>query len=847
MDEQRFQRQLALEDQHQREGALKRVRKDEQNKRRNYGSHTTVGLVIRRELVGYLAQALKDEYQNRVMAGIPGKGYINLYGVFPKGLRWDVISHIGISTILDFVMIPRTPIHVVHRKIGQRIEDELMLNFFRKVDPELYKKCKKDYIRDTASYRQKVYSTAKVFRNRVRELQTLDRFDDADLMTWHRWPQDTILSVGAWITATADMVFRSLTDGKKFLERITFPGEKHQEHGYQFGPAIGEIEEIQREMTINNATYRDWPMVCEPIDWVLPSDEFPNGVSGGFVTNPMTKKYDLVRRGSSIPSQTAVDALNRLQKTAWRLNPFVFEIVQYFYRRGESINESDSFRPYMRPEDYDIPKLPPHLIDIPHYRNATTSTERSRLMALQNEQKKAKALLRKWHNTEAKRRKEGEIFRQVMTCAEKFIEEDRFWIPWSFDFRTRMYPISVLNPQSAQYINGMMMFADGHPLDDRSEYWLAVHLATTRGFSKETFEGRVSWVRGNLQEVTQVATDPLGRGRVYWTEQADEPWLYLAACKEYYDCYIAKTKSETHILCGIDATASGLQILGGLIGDTSTCRLVNVLPTEKPSDLYQAVIDKAIDLMKNDRPRRRNLMLDQLTRKVAKAPVMTLAYGSTEWTRKNQVYQAITSVRGLGLRMKWEQTEYIAKKIDDAIRLVLPGAEFALDWLQRCAVDSMKHDPDKKMVSWENASGCVIHQEYFEEQLKFVTSVALGQSKYFRPAINAESDDPKLTKIESSTAANVVHSCDAAVLHLTTSRLDFPVSMTHDCGYAQAGKNMDELAIQLRHAFVEVVMFPVLEKFAEMNGLPRYADEVTAKKNPNFDYGQIYDSQFLFC
>lgn len=410
-----------------------------------------------------------------------------------------------------------------------------------------------------------------------------------------------------------------------------------------------------------------------------------------------------------------------------------------------------------------------------------------------------------------------------------------------------MYPISLLNPQSAEYVNAMMMFADGHPIDDRTEYWLSVHVATTRGFSKETFEGRVSWVRGNLHEIEAVATDPLGHGRIYWTEYADEPWMYLAACREYYEIFIEKSKTTTHIPCGIDATASGLQILGALMGDTSTCQLVNVIPTKKPSDLYQAVIDKCIQLIKDDRPRRRGIPLDKLSRSVAKAPVMTRAYGSTAWTRKGQVFDACNGKRGLELGLKWDKIEYIAQKLDDAMRLVLPGAEFVLDWLQRTAVAAMMKDKEKKEIVWETASGCIVHQRYMQETMRQATTVALGSTKYFQPYVQEESADPKLTKVESSTAANVVHSCDAAIIHLTVPSLGVPVSVTHDCGYARAGEDMDRLAEALRTAFVQVASFPVLETFAEMNGVPELADEVDQNRNNEFDPTVAMESKYLFC
>ena len=457
------------------------------------------------------------------------------------------------------------------------------------------------------------------------------------------------------------------------------------------------------------------------------------------------------------------------------------------------------------------------------------------------------AALTSWYNDQAERRKNSRIHLLVHEAANRFANEDRIWMPWTFDFRTRMYPISILNPQSGNHVNALLQFSDGYPVDDRTRYWLSVHVATTKGFSKETFEGRVAWVEANQREISLVATDPLGKGRLYWTEEADEPWTYLAACREYYEIFIEKSKATTHIPCGIDATASGLQILGALMGDDSTCRLVNVLPTNKPSDLYQAIIDKTIKLIKDDRPRRRGIPLDQLSRSVAKAPTMTLAYGSTPWRRKSQIFDACNGKRGLDLGLKWDKIEYIAKKMDEAIAMVLPGVAFTLRWLQETAVKAMKDDPSKDMIKWTTPSGCEIHQRYFKSKMTQVKSIALGMTKYFRPGVFENTDQPNVEKIQASTAANFTHSMDAAILQMVGSRTGYPVSMTHDCVYARAGTELDWFANAIRYAFVEVVASDALDKFADINGVPEQLDEMRKKRNTAFDYDSIYWSKFLFC
>jgi DNA-directed RNA polymerase len=832
MDEQRFQRQLALEEKYQSLGYSKVIKGDQQNKERGYGSHTVFGNIIRRELVGFLGEALKLEF-SEICAGKAGVGSATIKQTFAdQSIDWTRVSHIGLVTLLDCVFFTHDTVSSTHLKMGQRIEDELMLRFFKQANPDTYTHCEKHYMRPTASYRQKVYSTKKIFKEEGKKRAKDFGHEDAELVTWHQWPQSTKHMVGSWITAMADVVFNRLTN-LHFLDKrvVASKSGKSRDFAYRIHDDIRDVETNQQVLAGLKASYEDNPMVCPPIDWSLDS-------SGGFVTNRVTHRYPLVRGdGSTIPSQTALDALNQLQRTAWKINPFVLEQLNYFYERGESVNKSDPFKPFKHPDPHDIPKLPPHLTKLPEGASEELIKERNTELRKLND----------WYNALADRRKNGRIHMMVYSAANQFAKEDRIWMPWTFDFRTRMYPISILNPQSGNHVSALLQFADGYPVDDRSRYWLSVHVATTKGFSKETFEGRVAWVEANLKEITAVATDPLGRGRQFWTEGADEPWTYLAACREFWECFIAKTKTVTNIPCGIDATASGLQILGALMGDEATCNLVNVLPTRKPADLYQTVIDKTIKLIKDDRPRRRGLKLEELSRSVAKAPTMTLAYGSTEWRRKSQIWDACNGKRGLELGLPWEKIEYIAKKMDEAIAMVLPGVTFMLGWLQSTAVRSMQKDKTKLMVTWSTPSGCEIHQRYFESKISKVKTIALGMTKYSQARTYEEGDKPNYSKVESSTAANFTHSMDAAIMQLVACRAEMPLSMTHDCVYGRAGEDMDWLARAIREEFITVVSSDVLDQFAACNGVPEEIESVNRNRNSTFKYKRILQSRFLFC
>ena len=197
------------------------------------------------------------------------------------------------------------------------------------------------------------------------------------------------------------------------------------------------------------------------------------------------------------------------------------------------------------PEDADIPKLPEHLVKLKKLKSVTDADERRVLKPLHEERKK-RLQLNIWWNELASRRRNGRIHMLVWEAASRFAKEERFWIPWSFDFRTRILSISILNPQSANHVNALMEFADGYEIDDKTEHWLSVHVATTRGFSEETFKGRVEWVRNHHREITLVATDPWVRVVCSGRKRLMSPGL-TAACKEFYDLFIAKTRTKTHI------------------------------------------------------------------------------------------------------------------------------------------------------------------------------------------------------------------------------------------------------------------------------------------------------------
>ena len=175
--------------------------------------------------------------------------------------------------------------------------------------------------------------------------------------------------------------------------------------------------------------------------------------------------------------------------------------------------------------------------------------------------------------------------RMTMEAVTLFKDKDKFFIPHSFDYRGRMYPVpSFLTMQDTDFGKSLLKFYEESKLTPKAEDWLSFQVSTTWGNDKATIKDRLAWTRDNHTFISRIAEDPIGC-LPDW-ESAEEPWLFLAACDEYYHCCIKRDRDYTALPVAVDATCSGLQILAGLCRDASTASLVNVLPGKKPADAY---------------------------------------------------------------------------------------------------------------------------------------------------------------------------------------------------------------------------------------------------------------------
>lgn len=258
--------------------------------------------------------------------------------------------------------------------------------------------------------------------------------------------------------------------------------------------------------------------------------------------------------------------------------------------------------------------------------------------------------------------------------------------------------------------------------------YLLIDIANNYGLDKEVWDDRIAWTRQNLSSLET------------FSGSADEPVLFNKAVRALRKA--EKGEPINHIM-GLDATASGIQLMTCMAGCEISAPLVNLVDTGERMDLYGSMA---------------HFMNSNVTRLGIKKPIMTFFYGSTAQPKK-----AFGNSRELLNFYKTMET-----RIPGPYKLMLlfqsywnPEAEY-YSWVM----------PDKHVVKipiTDTEIKKIEVDEFHHATFRFATTVIKPQKK------------------GRSLAANIVHSVDAWVLREMIRRAHlqgFQLATIHDCFYA---------------------------------------------------------------
>ena len=693
--------------------------------------------------------------------------------------------------------------------IGLAVEQECQMRHYEKHAPGLLKVLKDNYWHRSIGTQQKLVV--------IRTL--MNRYD---VKQWQPWGRANRIKLGGWLL---DCIMESSG---------WFTKDKQQ----QGRKTVQFVIPTPEFLKIKDAVMRDaelfsplaWPMLIEPNDW-------EHDRCGGYILNEVMRGHDMVRRGdpTRIQGDKPLEFLNKIQKVAYRLNPFIVGVAEELDRLERAVGK---FLPIIHHE------LPPKPVDIATNKDARHDYNRRAAEV---------------HNLQAQEFRKSCRTRMTMEAVARFKERDRFYIPWSFDYRGRAYPIpAFLTPQDTDFGKSLLTFADGSYMTPEAEDWLAFQVATTYGLDKAPMAERLEWVKNNTHLISCVASDPILH--IHEWEAADEPWQFLAACDEYYHCVLKCDRHFTRAMIATDATCSGLQILAGLARDRNTAKLVNVLPSDRPQDAYKVVAQAATPYVpKSIQP--------YMDRKTVKRVVMTVPYNAKPFSNRGYIRDALAEK---GVEIDKDDLTKTVVAVRNAMDEVVPGPMAVMSWIEDAVTEVIKSGPGEwketkvknpdweegsdlpktitkrrwiytlPSISWTTPSGFVVTQKLMKKEMVRIELQLLGDCKLSAAIDDTQEND--LQHHRNATAPNLIHSLDASLLHFSVLRFDAPIALIHDSVLCRA-TDMSSLSAIVRETYMHL--------FAEHDYLRDFAHQIGAETEPpiigDLEPESVIESTYFFC
>lgn len=530
--------------------------------------------------------------------------------------------------------------------------------------------------------------------------------------------------------------------------------------------------------------------------------------------------------------------LNAVQETAWRINPTVYSVAKRMWESGAEV-------PCFPPREN--PPLPPKPLD-------DAPTEEWDAW-----KKKAREIYDRKGSLTGKRI----AVDRTLNMASRLRDDRRIYFAHQCDFRGRIYAVGdYLNPQAGDLAKGLLQFSEGKPIGDGAE-WLAIHVANTWGKDKESFDDRLKWVYGNTSLIRSVAEDPIAHRA--WT-RADAPFPFLAACVEFAG-YLEHGRSFVSSLpIALDGSCSGIQHYSLLTGDPRGAHSTNLLPADRPQDIYRDVAAIVIADLRETLEGggmfgawAAAFLRAGIDRTITKRPVMVLPYGGTRLSCFDYVREAMAE---RDVKIPPEEMDaaliWLGQRVWKAMEGAVAGPMQAMTWIRRAMRTVAKARGEKLgALMWVSPSGFVVRHWYPEmEGVREDVNVKTRGGDRIRLQINEQrpTDTASPSRMETALPPNFIHSLDAA--HLV-----FAISKLHSEGYRYFATVHDSFGVHaadtaalgsaLRSSLVQMYADPechpwdiLLDAFAreslETNvGMPPIAG--------GLDFNEVLRAQYAFA
>lgn len=734
-----------------------------------------------------------------------------LYAPFLEVLKPDKIATIAISDVMKHLVtsdITRgVPVSKLVIGIGKAIELEYKSEKILAADRNIQKNFKA--IKGTKEFKVFLRSTKakQMMEKAERESLGENEISESSLLSWDT---ESLCRVGSILLSFILRIFKIEVKGTDpRTGEIQSASAPALYHTYDFlnGSKVGVIKlnqsfanKLGKDRLDQSIQAQYLPMVCRPKPWTSHND-------GGYFL-----KRTLVLRAKNAPEQSAyvkaaaqqkkmdriLQGLNNLGNTPWTVNKKMLELITQVWNTGTEFLEIP------KAEDQLILPTPPQkgcdAIDVFKYRRTCTE--------LKNEFSKNKSMRCDMN--------------YKLEIARAFIGE-RIFFPHSLDFRGRAYPIPPnFNHLGNDMSRSLLKFWTGKELGEGGLKWLKIHLSNLMGMDKISLDDRAQFIDNNIDNIRDSVSDPLGGQR--WWMNADKPWQFLASANELIEALDSAdpTKYISFQPVHQDGTCNGLQHYAALGGDIEGAKQVNLIPGDKPSDVYTHVSKIVLESVEKDKEaglEEAILTLPIISRKLVKQTVMTSVYGVTYVGARAQITKRLKEIEFDDDEIS-KCSKYLTGKVFMAIRHLFSGAHEIQDWFALAAKrisKSIRTDAESEdgseftsSVIWTSPLGLPVVQPYRSlksKQVKTNMQTFIIQDPYGINKVDGR-------KQANGFPPNYIHSLDATHMLLSVnkcSEFDLSFSSVHDSYWTHAC-DVEIMNKVLREEFIRLHSNNLVEK-----------------------------------
>ncbi|KAI1611055.1 DNA-directed RNA polymerase [Exophiala viscosa] len=608
---------------------------------------------------------------------------------------------------------------------------------------------------------------------------------------------------------------------------------------YQKGRRVGVVslhEDFVKILVSQPAQHliaKQLPMLCPPKPW-------NNFDEGGYLESK--QPFLRVKHHENAQAQYGLAAAERgdldqlfagvdiLGKTGWRINKQVFNVMVEAWNSGQEVAN--------------LPPLDKVFPEVERPGEDATSKERYDWFVKMRQIDNEKSGI---HSNRCFQNFQMEI-------AKSYLDET-FYLPHNVDFRGRAYPIPpYLNQMGADNARGLLLFDRGRELGPDGLRWLKIHLSNVYGYDKASLADRAQFPMNHIDDIYDSVKDPLN-GRRWWLT-AEDPWQCLAACYELTNALdsVDSTKFVSRLPIHQDGSCNGLQHYAALGGDVAGARQVNLVPGDKPADVYTGVCELVKAEIKEDAANGDHLakLLDgKVTRKVVKQTVMTNVYGVTFLGAIRQVRRQVDDLLPdiKAAQLSGKASSYIARKIFKGLGALFTGAHEIQYWLGDCAnrisssispaqqdkmyqkeyeTDAAEQEPRRRKKS---KSKSLLESSNFQSTVIWTTPLKLPVVQPYRlnKGLKIQTNLQNITLAQPSVAdsvnkrkqlqafpPNFIHSLDASHMILSAlkaNELGLSFSAVHDSFWTHA-TDVNTLNVLLRDSFIRMHSEDIIGRLA---------------------------------